>query len=171
MRFFDQICFYEVSAEALLEIRRKHPRGQYPVRIEETEFSLAEYQKLMDEHQAEIQQAKTRQQCAFEAERQRWVETGQANFATETMVEAQETDEVLADDEIAIENHIAGNIWQVLVEPGQLVKAGDVVMILEAMKMDPEVTATVTGMISSLCQPSGSQVHAGQRLMVIKCTE
>ncbi len=171
LRFFDQICFYEVSAEELLEIRRQHPRGQYPVRIEETEFSLAEYQKLLDEHQTEIQQVKSRQQIAFEAERQRWVESGQANFAAETMVEAQELDEVLAENEVAVESHIAGNIWQVLVEPGQSVKAGDVVMVLEAMKMELEVTATESGIINSICQQSGSQVHAGQRLIVIDCSE
>ncbi len=170
LRFFDQICFYEVSAEELLDIRRKHPRGQYPVRIEATEFSLAEYQQLLDQHQQEIQQAKTRQQMAFEAERQRWVESGQANFAAETLLEAQESDEALSEHEVAIDSHIAGNIWQVLVEPGQAVKAGDVVMILEAMKMELEVTATETGVVSTLCQQPGSQVHAGQRLMIIDCS-
>ncbi|SER20227.1 urea carboxylase [Amphritea atlantica] len=167
LRFFDQICFYEVSAEELLEIRQQHPRGQYPVRIEETEFSLGEYQHLLDEHQTEIQQAKIRQQTAFEAERQRWVESGDANFAADTMLEAQDSDERLAEHEVAIESHVAGNIWQVIVEPGQKVAAGEVVMVLEAMKMELEVTAPEAGVITSVCQASGSQVHAGQRLMVI----
>lgn len=167
LRFFDQICFYEVSAEELVDIRSQHPRGQYPVRIEETEFSLGEYQSLLDEHQQEIQQAKVRQQRAFEAERQRWVESGDANFAAETLLEAQESDELLAEGEVAIESHVAGNIWQVLVEPGQRVKAGEVVMVLEAMKMELEVTAHEAGVVSAISQESGSQVHAGQRLIVI----
>lgn len=171
LRFFDQICFYEVSAQQLLEIRRKHPRGQYPLRFEETEFSLAEYQKLLDQHQTEIQQAKARQQIAFEAERQRWVDSGQANFSAETLQETQQSNETLAEHEVAIESHIAGNIWQVLVEPGQSVKTGDVVMVLEAMKMELEVTAPESGIITTICQQSGSQVHAGQRLMIMDCGE
>lgn len=167
LRFFDQICFYEVTADELLDIRNQHPRGQYPVRIEETEFSLGEYQRLLDEHQQEIQQAKIRQQTAFEAERQRWVESGDANFAAEPLLEAQDSEVLLADHEVAVESHVAGNIWQVLVEPGQRVKAGEVVMVLEAMKMELEVTAPEAGTVTLVSQESGSQVHAGQRLMVI----
>jgi len=170
LRFFDQIKFYEVEASELLDIRKKHPRGQHPVRIEETQFSLAEYQSLLDEHTDEIQEAKLRQQTAFEAERQRWEDTGQANFVADAMVEAQDSDEQLTGFEEAVESHVAGNIWQVLVKPGQFVKAGDVVMILEAMKMELEVTATESGMVTKLCQQSGAQVHAGQRLLVLNTT-
>jgi urea carboxylase len=167
LRFFDQIRFYEVSAEELKEIRREHPRGKYPVKIEETTFSLAEYQALLDQHQDEILQCKERQQTAFEEERQRWVESGQANFEADMMVESQGLDEILAEGETAVESQVAGNIWQVLVEPGQSVKAGEVVMILEAMKMELEVLASETGVISQICQDAGAQVHSGQRLMVI----
>ncbi|MDO6513056.1 urea carboxylase [Neptuniibacter sp. 2_MG-2023] len=167
LRFFDQIRFYEVSAEELKEIRRDHPRGKYPVKIEETEFSLAEYQALLDQHQDEILQCKERQQTAFEEERQRWVESGQANFEADMMVESQGLDELLSEHETAVESQVAGNIWQVLVEPGQKVKVGEVVMILEAMKMELEVVASESGVISSISQETGAQVHSGQRLMVI----
>ena len=43
LRFFDQIRFYEVSADDLLRIRADFPLGRYPLRIEETELSLADY--------------------------------------------------------------------------------------------------------------------------------
>ncbi|GAL10230.1 urea carboxylase [Vibrio astriarenae] len=62
---------------------------------------------------------------------------------------------------------MAGNIWQVLVEPGQIVKENDVVMILEAMKMELEVTASVSGVIDSICHEAGAQVHAGEPLLVV----
>ncbi|MBW8191060.1 urea carboxylase [Neiella marina] len=167
LRFFDQIKFYEVSADELLTIRKQHPRGQYPVKIEHTEFSLADYQSLIDANQADINHFKTNQQQAFEAERQRWVESGDANFAAEVMTQASADDDLLAEGQQAIESHVAGNIWQVLVEPGDTVKAGQVVMILEAMKMELEVTAPAAGVIASISQQSGAQVHAGQRLMVL----
>ncbi len=170
LRFFDQIKFYEVSAEQLLDIREKHPQGHYPVQIEETEFSLADYQSLLDENADEIKQSKARQQRAFEEERQRWVESGQANFVA-TEIEQSSVHTQLDEGQAAIESHVAGNIWQVLVEPGQTVKENDVVMILEAMKMELEVTANVSGVVDSICQQAGSQVHAGEPLVVVNtCT-
>lgn len=170
LRFFDQIKFYEVSAEELLDIRNKHPQGHYPVKIEQTEFSLADYQSLLDEHADEIKQSKARQQKAFEQERQRWEETGQANFVA-TEIEQSTVQTELEEGQEAIESHVAGNIWQVLVEPGQTVKENDVVMILEAMKMELEVTASVSGVIDSICHEAGAQVHAGEPLLVVNTCE
>ncbi|MGF1682118.1 urea carboxylase [Photobacterium minamisatsumaniensis] len=170
LRFFDQIKFYEVSADELLEIREKHPLGHYPVKIEETEFSLASYQVLLDEHAEEIKQCKTRQQTAFEQERQRWEESGQAHFVA-TEIEQSSVQTALADGQEAIESHVAGNIWQVLVEPGQWVKENDVVMILEAMKMELEVVASVSGVIDAICHNEGSQVYAGEPLIVVNTCE
>ena len=167
LRFFDQIRFYEVSAKELLDIREKHPLGQFPIEIEETTFSLADYDALVSEHGDEIQRCKQRQQMAFEEERQRWIESGQANFVVDdTLAEPMEGIE-LADGESLVESQVAGNIWQVIATPGQVVKAGDVVMILEAMKMELEVVAPCDGQVSQLCSEQGSQVKAGQPLMVI----
>ncbi|MGR5161291.1 urea carboxylase [Vibrio owensii] len=166
LRFFDQIKFYEVSAEELLDIREKHPQGHYPVKIEQTEFSLSDYQAFLDEHADEIKSSKTRQQKAFEEERQRWEESGQANFVA-TEIEQSTVKTELAEGQEAIESHVAGNIWQVLVEPGQTVKENEVVMILEAMKMELEVTASVSGVVDSICHDAGAQVHAGEPLLVV----
>lgn len=166
LRFFDQIKFYEVSAEELLDIREKHPQGHYPVKIEQTEFSLSDYQAFLDEHADEINVSKTRQQKAFEEERQRWEESGQANFVA-TEIEQSSVKTELAEGQEAIESHVAGNIWQVLVEQGQTVKENEVVMILEAMKMELEVTASVSGVVDSICHDAGAQVHAGEPLLVV----
>lgn len=166
LRFFDQIRFYEVSAQELLDIREKHPLGHYPIKIEQTEFSLADYQSTLDDHADEIKQSKARQQQAFEQERQRWEESGQANFVA-TEIEQSNVHTELAEGQEAIESHVAGNIWQVLVKPGQTVKENDVVMILEAMKMELEVTASVSGVIDSICHEAGAQVHAGEPLLVV----
>src|SRR3954469_11847506 len=48
LRFFDQIRFYEVSEEELLAHRRDFPLGRFDVRIEETTFSLADYNRFLD---------------------------------------------------------------------------------------------------------------------------
>ncbi|WP_316672857.1 urea carboxylase [uncultured Tolumonas sp.] len=168
LRFFDQIKFYEVDADELLRIRREFPRGRYPIQIEEIQFSLADYNKLVDEHADKILVAKERQQTAFEAERQRWIESGQANFSADSdmMIETGE-EEALPDHHKAVESLVSGNVWQVLVEAGQTIKAGQPLLIIESMKMEIEVLAPHAGVVINVCREAGQQVRAGQRLLVL----
>jgi urea carboxylase len=169
LRFFDQIKFYEVSADELLTIRRDFPRGRYPLKIEEIEFSLADYTKLVDEHADEILVAKERQQTAFEAERQRWIDSGQANFSADSdmLLETGEETE-LPDHHKAVESLVSGNVWQMLVKEGEQVNAGQPLLIIESMKMEIEVLAPHAGVVISVCREAGQQVRAGQRLLVLE---
>ena len=111
---------------------------------------------------------KKRQQ-AFDEELQRWIESGQINFESEQHVaDDPALEEVLADNEVAIESHVAGNIWKIMMKPGDAVKEGDTVLILESMKMEIEVVAIEPGTIKSILKEEGSQVSAGQRLIVME---
>jgi urea carboxylase len=80
LRFFDQIRFYPVSADELLTIRRDFPLGRYPLRIEHSTLRLAEYQQFLTDEAEEIAAFRTHQQGAFNAERERWIASGQAHF-------------------------------------------------------------------------------------------
>ena len=60
-----------------------------------------------------------------------------------------------------------GTILRVLVEPGQQVEAGDVVCILEAMKMENSIVAQRDGAVSELPIEPGQVVQTGQTLAVI----
>src|SRR5262249_32132305 len=80
LRFFDQIRFYPVSGEDLLEAREAFPYGKFPLRIEEKKFSLEPYDVFLAENHDSIVAFKTKQQSAFEAERQRWREHGLDTF-------------------------------------------------------------------------------------------
>src|SRR6202012_3049783 len=70
--FFDQIRFFPVSHEELTEARAAFPHGAYPIRIEETQFSYADYARDLARNDASIKAFKRQQQTAFDAERQRW---------------------------------------------------------------------------------------------------
>tara|TARA_R110001583_G_scaffold7720_3_gene37844 strand:- start:13039 stop:16641 length:3603 start_codon:yes stop_codon:yes gene_type:complete len=168
LRFFDQIRFYPVSSEELTQIRSDFPRGNYPLKIEETTFSLADYQAQLVENEESIVSFKETQQKSFEAERQRWQETGQANFVAKEMTQIETDIATLTTQQRGVDSHVAGNIWQVLVKPGEVVKAGQPLLVLEAMKMEIEVVAPATGKVVSIVQKEGSQVHAGQRLMILE---
>lgn len=62
---------------------------------------------------------------------------------------------------------LAGNIFKVLVKPGQQVNDGDVVIILEAMKMETEVRASQAGQILSIDCKEGDAVTTGDQLLTI----
>ncbi|MGS0940118.1 urea carboxylase [Pseudomonas luteola] len=168
LRFFDQIRFHEVSAEELLTIRADFPLGRYPLQIEETELSLADYQAFLAKEADSIQTFRTHQQAAFNAERQRWLESGQAHFESEDVTPEPDEDPPLTAGQTAVDSHIAGNLWQVQVEPGTAVKTGDVLVILESMKMEIPLFSPCDGLVKDVRVQPGSPVRAGQRMMVIE---
>jgi propionyl-CoA carboxylase alpha chain len=64
-----------------------------------------------------------------------------------------------------------GNIVAVNVEPGQRVSAGQVLIILEAMKMEHLITCTEDGTVTEVRVAAGAQVEAGQVLLVVDTGE
>jgi biotin carboxyl carrier protein len=60
-----------------------------------------------------------------------------------------------------------GTIVKVMVEAGQAVKAGDVVCVLEAMKMENSILAHADGTVAELKVSAGQSVEAGATLAVI----
>ena len=168
LRFFDQIRFYPVSAEELMKIRRDFPLGRYPLRIEETELRLSDYQAFLDREAEGIAAFRQQQRAAFDAERQRWIASGQAHFESEEAVAELGEDAPLGAGEHGIESHIAGNLWQVSVAEGAQVAAGDVLVILESMKMEIPLTAPVSGVVKEVRVQPGSPIRAGQRVVVIE---
>jgi len=60
---------------------------------------------------------------------------------------------------------LAGNIFKVLVNEGDHVEAGDVVIIMEAMKMETEIRAVTAGEIVSLFTKEGDSVAVGDALL------
>ncbi|MCQ4295243.1 urea carboxylase [Pseudomonas stutzeri] len=168
LRFFDQIRFFPVSAEELTKIRRDFPLGRYPLKIEETELRLSDYQAFLDQEADGIDAFRQQQRAAFDAERQRWIASGQAHFESEEVAADLGEDAPLDDGQHGIESHIAGNLWQVSVAEGERVEAGDVLVILESMKMEIPLTAPVAGVIKEVRVQPGAPVRAGQRVVVIE---
>jgi oxaloacetate decarboxylase (Na+ extruding) subunit alpha len=62
---------------------------------------------------------------------------------------------------------LAGNIFKVLVSPGQQVEEGDTVIILEAMKMETEISAPKSGVVGSISVKEGDSVQVGQSLLTL----
>ena len=62
---------------------------------------------------------------------------------------------------------LAGTVARVLVEEGQSIEAGDVVLVLEAMKMETEITAPHAGTVEAVLVSAGTAVTGGQVLVQI----
>lgn len=60
-----------------------------------------------------------------------------------------------------------GNILKINVAPGQKVEEGDVLIVLEAMKMENEIVATKSGTVAQVAVSKGAVVETGTPLVVI----
>lgn len=67
----------------------------------------------------------------------------------------------------SIDAPLAGNVFKVLVRNGDSVSEGDVVMILEAMKMETEIRSAYTGTVTDITVSEGDAVTSGQPLILL----
>ena len=66
-----------------------------------------------------------------------------------------------------VEAPLAGTIWRVAVQSGQSVVTGDILIILEAMKMETEIRAAKSGVIDTISVKAGDSVSVGDTLLTI----
>jgi urea carboxylase len=119
LRFFDQIRYYPVSADELLQMRADFLQGKFKLKIEETTFKLKEYNQFLHQESASINAFKNKQQAAFNAEREQWIASGQANYSQENEQDNvnDQALEIPAGHALA-KSHVAGNLWQIKVTVG-----------------------------------------------------
>ncbi|OYW98521.1 MAG: urea carboxylase, partial [Rhizobiales bacterium 32-66-8] len=167
LNFFDQIRFFPVSHDELTEARAAFPHGAYPVRIEETQFSYADYASDLARNAESIGVFKARQQAAFDAERNRWKAEGLDSFiADDAGNSAIEGDIPVGCFGVA--SGVPGNVWRILVETGQSVALGDAVAIVESMKMEITITAHAAGRVRDVRAGPGRNVKTGDIVVVLE---
>lgn len=111
---------------------------------------------------------KQKEKKAFEDERLMWKEKGLDSFDTKVEAVVEKNVLVLEDDEETIESIMSGNIWKIEIEVGDRVKAGEVLVILESMKMEVDIEATISGTVSQILFKEGDNIESGNVLVVIK---
>ncbi|MCY3859923.1 MAG: urea carboxylase [Gammaproteobacteria bacterium] len=163
LRPFDQIRFFEVDAKELLEIREAFPVGAHPIEIEESSFDFDRHVAFLNDKVDEIAEFENRRRTAFAAELSDWRDRGLLTFETgdEGGFVSSPMD---VDGEAFVASPLAGSIWSVHVQDGQLVEVGDVLFVVESMKTEFEVTAPATGVVGEVLVSKGEAVQAGQAL-------
>ncbi|PSB17742.1 urea carboxylase [Phormidesmis priestleyi ULC007] len=169
LRFFDQIRFYPMSAPDLLKYREAFIQGKVKLEIQEKTFSLRHYNEFLRSIANETIAFKTTQQSAFEAERDRWAELNiQVETAIEPPAAIPESELELSPNSEVVKAHMPANVWQIVVEKGNVVEVGDKLVVLEAMKMEIAIIAPVSGTILNVRCTQGQLVAIDQVLFVIQ---
>jgi urea carboxylase len=170
LRFFDQIRFYPVSEAELTRLREDFLQGRFQLRIEETTLDLAAYNRFVATNADSIAAFKTRQVQAFEEERERWRAAGAAEFQIEPddMAPAQRQHRELPPGCAFSGSPVTGNVWRVQVAAGDRIEPGQVLVIMEAMKMEVPVVAESAGVVVEVLCGESSSVAAGEPLVVVR---
>ena len=169
LRFFDQIRFFPVSGAELREFREDFLHGRARIDIADDVFRLDEYRRFLAQNASSIAEQKARQQAAFDSERRRWEATGQIGYAAD-LPAAHEEDksEDMQPGCVAVVSPVSGSVWKISSAPGQEVKAGDTLVLVESMKMELSVTAPVDGIVMQLRCTEGRAVLVAQTLVVMR---
>lgn len=93
--------------------------------------------------------------------------TAITTIVPETIEKAEQTLEETSAREI-VKAPMAGGVTNVNVNVGSMVKAGDTLLLLEAMKMENEITAHVDGIVAEIKVAKGTSVSANDILMIIR---
>ena len=90
LRHFDQIQFYPVSADELLQMREDFPAGKFQIDVREETFRLGDYRRFLAGIADESAAFKARQQRAFDEERDRWAAAGMDEVPAESDLASEE---------------------------------------------------------------------------------
>ena len=162
LRFFDQVRFYPVSEAELTQLRDDFRAGRARIRIEQSEFDFAAHQQFLADNAPEISAFRKRQAAAFEQEVTLWAQEEQeAPLTREETLGVADAE----DDALAVCADMNGNIWKVLVAPGDTVQAGQTLIIVEAMKMELAIVAPQAGTVKRIACQAGRPVSPGDTLL------
>ncbi len=105
------------------------------------------------------------------------VEIAEGNVEVKPEAEAKKEAEIVEEPEalgeaapgmMEIKAPVPGSVWKILVNPGDKVKAGDKIMILESMKMEIDIPAPKDGVIAHIAVKINDQVEEGQVLATME---
>jgi len=173
LRFFDQIRFFKVSADELADWRRDFPTGRRFIQVEESEFRLADYRAFLAENAESIETFEAQRQTAFDEERAEWQRSGEFDRVTdladggEAGAAASSAIEVPEGADL-IEAPFGGSVWKLLVAPGDTVETGDIIAVIEAMKMECPLESPGSGTIAALYMQEKQSLQPGSPMLALR---
>jgi urea carboxylase len=171
LRFFDQIRFFPVSHDELTEWRRDFPLGRRTIKIEETEFRLADYRAFLAANAASITAFETRRNAAFAAERADWERRGEfdriASLVDAGKGGAQADTITVPDGAELVEAPFGGSVWKLMKGLGDTVAAGETIAVIEAMKTEFPVESPAAGTVAAIYVAERQSINPGAPLLAL----
>jgi urea carboxylase len=172
LRFFDQIRFFKVSAEELAEWRRDFPLGRRSIKVEHSEFRLADYRAFLAQNAESISTFEAQRQAAFDDERARWQLSGEFDRVTDLadadISKAEITAVDVPEGASVIEAPFGGSVWKLMVGPGDTVEAGDILAVIESMKMECPLESPGSGTVAALYMEERQSLQPGTPLLALR---
>ncbi len=172
LRFFDQVRFFPVSAEELVEWRRDFPLGRREIAIETETFRLSDYRAFLADNADSIDAFQSTRQAAFDAERAEWERRGEfarveaLSGVDDGAGEAAAVD--VPEGAEVVEAPLGGSVWKVLAAPGQRVEKGEVIAVIEAMKTECDVPSPSAGVVVRVYAEARQAIAPGAPIIAIE---
>ncbi|UYV15363.1 urea carboxylase [Porphyrobacter sp. ULC335] len=172
LRFFDQIRFFPVSAEELTDWRRDFPHGRRAIRVEDSTFRLADYRAFLSDNAESIAAFEATRTAAFDAERAAWQASGEFDRVSDLLSEDAGAGDAAAievpEGADLIEAPFGGSVWKLLVSPGDTVAEGDVIAVIEAMKMECPFESPASGTVEAVYIAESQSLQPGAPMLALR---
>ncbi|SCU95123.1 LANO_0E09362g1_1 [Lachancea nothofagi CBS 11611] len=164
---FDQVEFYPVSEEELNKFTDECENGQFPVQVEESVFDHKKYLEWIQENSESIEKFQKTIGGEKAEEFSRLMQESNAeleNSASSAPIEEEEFPEGAE----MVYSEYSGRFWKPMVSVGDSVKAGDGLIVVEAMKTEMLVAAPKDGKVLKVIHKNGDMVEAGDVVVVLQ---
>ncbi|HEY8717505.1 urea carboxylase [Pengzhenrongella sp.] len=168
LRPFDRISWHPVGADELLDQRASMAAGRLDIQIDDGEFAICAHDRFLAENAASIASFRADQATAFGAERDAWAAAGEFDPRPEPEPAPPAPAVEIPAGCSGIEAPFVATVFRVDVRPGDVVVAGQVLVALEAMKMEAPVVAPQSGTVIQIVVTPGDQVGPGEVLVVLE---
>lgn len=166
LRCFDQIRWYPVEADDLLDLRADVTAGRFAFDITPTTFSVPAHLAMLHQEAEAISTFTAHRNAAFEEERLRWAAAGIDVATTVEPPAAPWVDAPVPEGADVVRAPLGGMVRSVAA-PDSMLGHGEVAAVLEAMKMETAVVTTSAGVVREARVAPGDIVAAGAILAVL----
>ncbi|CAK0782570.1 hypothetical protein CVIRNUC_005782 [Coccomyxa viridis] len=173
LRNFDQVKYEIVSEEELEKQRKQFRNGELDIKIEEEEFNMRLYNDFVDSVAIQTQSLRETQAVAT-ADQQRLDEESLQRLKVEDAKAKENGVQNDAEAEcsgLEVTSAFTANVWEVKCKVGDIVSKGQVVVVLEAMKMEYPITAPAAGQVKAVRVEGSQLTQQGDILVVIEPSE
>lgn len=165
---FDQVEFYPVSEAEIDKMTEEMEAGHFKVDIVESVFDHEQYLRWIQANSDSIETFQQNQGGEKLEEFNRLIQVSNAELESGNAGPVLSEDDKFSDDAEMVYSEYSGRFWKPLVEVGEVVKEGQGLVVVEAMKTEMVVVSPKAGKVVKIFHKNGDMVDAGDLVVVIE---